>query len=78
MKVVVTLIKIAVLIVLLLSIFAGGVCVVLGMNEPAVAGIGLVSILLFGWPAWLIGKSLLGTHEAEDDDGTPPPTDPAP
>lgn len=78
MKIVITLIKIAVLIVLLLSVFAGGVCVVLGTNEPAMAGIGLVSIVLFGWPAWLIGKSLFGKDEAPDDGGTPPPTDPTP
>lgn len=74
MKIVITLIKIAILILLLLSVFAGGVCVVLGTGEPVVAGIGLVSILLFGWPAWLIWKSLLG----KDDDSAPPPTDPAP
>lgn len=77
MKIVITLIKIAVLIVLLLSVFAGGMCVVLGTSEPAIAGIGLVSILLFGWPAWLIGKSLLGADDPEDKDNMPP-TDPFP
>lgn len=77
MKIVITLIKISVLIILLLSVFAGGVCVVLGTSEPAIAGIGLVSILLFGWPAWLIGKSLLGTDDPEDKDEAHP-TDPTP
>lgn len=78
MKIVIALIKIAVLIVLLLAVFAGGVCVVLGTNEPVMAGIGLVSILLFSWPAWLVWKSLLNQDDTEDGDGTPPPTDPAP
>ncbi|WP_079434609.1 hypothetical protein [Zoogloea sp. LCSB751] len=77
MKIVITLIKIAVLIILLLFVFAGGVCVVLGTSEPAIAGIGLVSILLFGWPAWLIGKSLLCTDDPEDKDNAHP-TDPTP
>jgi len=76
-KIVITLIKIVVLIILLLSVFAGGVCVVLGTSEPAMAGIGLVSILLFGWPAWLIGKSLLGTDDPGGSDNMPP-TDPSP
>lgn len=75
MKIVIALIKIAVLIVLLLAVFAGGVCVVLGTNEPEMAGIGLVSILLFSWPAWLVWKSLLNRNTTEDEDGTSPPAD---
>ncbi|MBS0355593.1 MAG: hypothetical protein JSR83_17035 [Proteobacteria bacterium] len=75
MKIVIALIKIAVLIVLLLAVFAGGVCVVLGANEPVMAGIGLVSILLFSWPAWLVWKSILNRNDTEDEDGTSPPTD---
>ncbi|HMV17775.1 MAG TPA: hypothetical protein PLN96_09545 [Zoogloea sp.] len=54
MSYLITLIQAFVLLILLCLILAGGVCVASFPTEPAAVVVGLISMLTFSWPAWLL------------------------
>lgn len=67
MRIIVNVIKLMVLSILLLLVFAGGLCMTMSPNDVGITVICFVVMLVFGWPAWLILKSF-GSKPEEDNE----------